>query len=219
MGEAGRRIFNSEFDMTGQILIGCENRMKLTQASKPKEAEESTTMNQSHWTWSAPGLQTESSESPGRSRKGDAPESVTDVPVCPANLWVRGRGRAKGGIWCSSGNEIYGDPRDPSGVYSKECKINKRNSLKNKNKNNSFSCMKIFSLLLNRVKWTTSNGTEPSWPENSRRQELHSELQLQRKHFGFFPMIEAGSWGKSPHSDRHAIKWEGEDQWKIQSQS
>ena len=79
--------------------------------------------------------------------------------------------------------------------------------------------MKIFSLLLNRVKWTTTNRAEPSPPESSGRQELHSELQLQRQHFGLLPMVEAGSWEKPPRPDRSAIKREGEDQWEIHSQS
>ena len=44
--------------------------------------------------------------------------------------------------------------------------------------------MNIFSPLLNRVKWTTTDGTE-----NQGRWELHTELQLQRWSWWFLPVV------------------------------
>lgn len=79
MGAAGKRIFNDEFYVTSEILIGCENKMRITRISTPKEAEQPRT-------WSVSGLQTEFSDTPGRRKNGDSPAGFTDVAVYAANL-------------------------------------------------------------------------------------------------------------------------------------
>ena len=43
MGEAGAGKFSDAL-MTSEILIGCENKIKIIGASKPKEGEESRIM-------------------------------------------------------------------------------------------------------------------------------------------------------------------------------
>lgn len=124
MGEAGKRIFSDESDVTIQILISCENRMKITQACKPKEVEESKTVNHSHWTWSVPGFQLNPQSL--QEKAGIAILQRALLMLLWAKLWVKGRGRAKQRIWYNSGNEVNKDPRGPSVVYSKEWKIIKR---------------------------------------------------------------------------------------------